>query len=294
MPAVQPASERKLPAAADESDDAKTMIATASPHQIKDIMGGKRPAPAGTHLPAPPPSPGRKASAGNLAPPPKGLTMPPSRSNPLGAPPSPPLSERNLAAARATGANAGLKMGNRAGSSTMKGVAPPSLASSTDEVETGRIKVGEDEDEQTDERTERRDIVKIGDEGLADAEAALEAMTYFQNAETAALKGDWTTAELLAKKAIKGDDSEPSYQVLLAWVQVQAGTLPADDAIRSISKVLIEDPANEKALFYRGRLLTKKNKLREAINDFDELLQANPNHLEAQIEVKALRAKLPP
>jgi tetratricopeptide (TPR) repeat protein len=169
---------------------------------------------------------------------------------------------------------------------TMKGIAP----APNDRPGTN---VGEDEDEETDERTERRDVMKIGDEGLADAEAALEAMSYFQNAETAALKGDWKTAELLAKKAIKGDDSEPSYPVLLAWVQAQAGTLPVDDAIRSISKVLIEDPSNEKALFYRGKLLTKKNKLREAINDFDELLSANPNHVEAQSEVKALRAKLP-
>jgi tetratricopeptide (TPR) repeat protein len=200
------------------------------------------------------------------------------------APPGPPPSERNMPAARATGANTGLKTGGRA--MTMKGIAP----APNDRPGTN---VGEDEDEETDERTERRDVMKIGDEGLADAEAALEAMSYFQNAETAALKGDWKTAELLAKKAIKGDDSEPSYPVLLAWVQAQAGTLPVDDAIRSISKVLIEDPSNEKALFYRGKLLTKKNKLREAINDFDELLSANPNHVEAQSEVKALRAKLP-
>jgi hypothetical protein len=295
-----PPSERKMPAAAEVSDDAKTMIATTSAQQIKELMAGKRPSPAGGALPPPPPSPVRKANP-NL-PPPK--PMPPSRSNQLAAPPVPPSSERNMPAARATGANPGTKPGPRPGAATMKGIAPappgtsvvPSVVSPKDEaenVETGRIKVGEDDDEQTDENTERRDIVSIGDDVLADAEAALEAMRHFQNAETAAVKGDWRTAEILAKKAVQGDDSEPRYQVLLAWVQSQAGTQPIDDAIRAISKVLIEDPANEKGLFYRGKLLTKKNKLREALNDFDELLAANPNHPEAQSEVKALRAKLP-
>jgi len=179
----------------------------------------------------------------------------------------------------------------------MKGVAPappeavPAIDAPEDEqnAKTGRIEIGDVEQE----LTERRDIVSIPEDGLADAEAALEAMTHIQNAEEALSRGDFRGAESCAKQATKGDPSEQSYAVVLSFAQAQAGTMPIDDAIRKISKVLIEDPANEKALFYRAKLLAKKNKLHEAINDYDELLSANPDHKEARSEVQALRAKLP-
>ena len=39
-----------------------------------------------------------------------------------------------------------------------------------------------------------------------------------------------------------------------------------------MSKVLIDDPSNERALFYRAKLLVMTNRLPEAFNDFNELL----------------------
>ncbi|MFO0737055.1 MAG: hypothetical protein U0270_14300 [Labilithrix sp.] len=316
MPAAAPQvppSERNMPAASPATDDAKTMIATASPEQIKALMAGKRPTvPGAAPPPLAPPPPLRKANSGNLPPKPS----PPSRSNQLAAPPAPPpSSERNMPAAaptpspssgskaaapppRATGANPKSATARAAPQTTMKGVAPappehvPSIRTPEDaeNAATGRIAISDE----SDERTERRDVVKVEEESLADAEAALEAMTHFQNAETALAKGDLKKAEDYAKKAAKFDPNDASYTALLAFVQAQNGTMPVDDAIRKISKVLIEDPSNEKGLFFRAKLLAKKNKLHEAINDFDELLNANPNHMEAQKEVQELRAKLPP
>lgn len=304
-----------MPAAA--QDDAKTMIAQTSPEAIKALMAAKRPAGApGSGLQPPPPgSVLRKTNPGNLPPKPS----PPSRSNQLAAAPVPPPSDRNMPAAAPTpspssgSARSGLSPnappvratgpGARAPASraphTMKGVAPapaanavPAINAPEDEqnAKTGRIEIGSEEEQ---ELTERRDIVSIAEDGLADAEAALEAMTHIQNAEEALARGDFRGGESYAKQATKGDPSEQSYAVVLAFAQAQTGAMPIDDAIRKISKVLIEDPANEKALFYRAKLLAKKNKLHEAINDFDELLSANPNHQAAKTEVQALRAKLP-
>lgn len=309
MPAASPQgppSERNLPAAS-AVDDGKTMVATATPQQIKELMAGKRPA-APPLAPPPAGPPVRKSNPGHLPPKP----TPPSRSNMLAAPAAAPPSERNIPAAvptpspssgsskvappsRATGA--GGKLVSRAPQTTMKGVAPappePTAAPVIKVPEVAQPKpIGISEE--SDEETQRRDAIKIEDEGLAEAERALEAMTDFQSAESALGKGDLRKAEDLAKKAVELDPSEASYAVLLAWVQAQSGSMPVDDAIRKISKVLIEDPSNEKALLYRAKLLAKKNKLHEAINDFDELLASNPDHAEAQSEVKALRAKLPP
>lgn len=136
--------------------------------------------------------------------------------------------------------------------------------------------------------------VEIGDDGLADAEAALEAMSSFRLAEGALQRNDIAAAEEHARRAVGGDPTQPDYLTLLAWIRSLAGAPQViDEAIRTMSKVLIEDPSNEKALFYRGKLLVRTNRLPEALNDFNELLSSNPNHREAQAEVRVLKAKLP-
>jgi Flp pilus assembly protein TadD len=136
--------------------------------------------------------------------------------------------------------------------------------------------------------------IEIGDEGLADAEAALEAMSSFRLAEGALQRNDIAAAEEHARRAVAGDPTQADYITLLAWVRAQSGAhQPTEEAIRTMSKVLIEDPSNEKALFYRGKLLVRTNRLPEALNDFNELLSANPHHREAQAEVRELKAKVP-
>lgn len=129
---------------------------------------------------------------------------------------------------------------------------------------------------------------------IDEAEAALEAMASFRLAETALQRNDAAAAEEHAMKAIAGDPTCGDYIALLAWIRaLGAAPQPIEEAIRTMSKVLIEDPSNERALFYRGKLLVRTNRLPEALHDFSELLSSNPNHREAQLEVRQLKAKLP-
>lgn len=134
---------------------------------------------------------------------------------------------------------------------------------------------------------------EINDDGLADAEAALEAMTHFRLAEAALQRNDLKTALQLAQKAVDGDPLQADYCSLLAWVQSLGGN-PAsvEEAIGTMNDVLGDDPSNERALFYRGKLFVRTNRLREALADFTELLEVTPNHREAAAEVRALKAKL--
>ncbi len=142
--------------------------------------------------------------------------------------------------------------------------------------------------------TAQHSAIEIGDAGIADAEEALEAMTSFRLAEGALERNDRAAAEEHAKKAVAGDPSQPDYIALLAWIRSLGGAPGVvEDSIRTISKVLIEDPSNEKALLYRGKLLVQTNRLHEAMNDFNELLSANPHHREAQAAAQELKAKLP-
>ena len=156
-----------------------------------------------------------------------------------------------------------------------------------------RFDLPEDEDDRS--QRSRPGTLEIGDEGLADGEAALEALQSFRLAEAALQRRDLQEAEVHARKAAAGDPSQADYITLLAWIRSLAITSPQglDEPIRTMSKVLIDDPSNERALFYRARLLVRTNRLPEAIHDLDELLSSNPSHRDAQAEAQRLRARLP-
>jgi hypothetical protein len=134
--------------------------------------------------------------------------------------------------------------------------------------------------------------IDFGD-GMEDAEAALEAMQNFRLAEAALQRNDIANAEQLAQKAVDGDPTQADYVTLLAWVKALGNDAAlVKSAVATMSKVLIEDPSNERALLYRGKLLVRTNRLHDALNDFNELLATNPHHREAASELRALKQKM--
>jgi hypothetical protein len=123
---------------------------------------------------------------------------------------------------------------------------------------------------------------------------SLSAVSCFRLAEAAFLRNDLAMAEEHARKAIERDPAHVDSISFLALIRGLGGApAVAEESLRTLSKILIDDPANERALLYRGKLLVRNNRLHEALNDFTELLAANPNHAEAQAEAATVRSKLP-
>ncbi|MBX3189304.1 MAG: hypothetical protein KF819_19930 [Labilithrix sp.] len=136
--------------------------------------------------------------------------------------------------------------------------------------------------------------IEIGDDGLADAEAALEAMQSFRLAEAALQRNDAAKALALAQKAVSGDPTQADYVTLLAWIKSLNGSPSTiEEAITTMTRVLGEDPSNERALLYRGKLFARTDRFQEAMADFTELLGGNPQHREAANEVRLLKSKMP-
>jgi hypothetical protein len=165
-------------------------------------------------------------------------------------------------------------------------VAPPAAAPN------GNAGGGNELDFELEDNRAQNGAIDIGDDGLADAEAALEAMQSFRLAESALQRNDLAAAQKLAQKAVSGDPTQSDYVILLAWIQ-SLGNDPAaiEQAISTMSQVLGDDPASERALLYRGRLFARTNRTSEALADFNELLAANPQHREALAEVRQLKSK---
>jgi len=125
------------------------------------------------------------------------------------------------------------------------------------------------------------------------AEKALEAMTHFRLAESALQRGDLAQAERLAARAVASDAEQTDYRALHAWVRAQATTTDAAalEGIDALTGVLAEDADNERALLYRGKLYKRVNRTREALKDFERIVQANPRHREASTEARLLKQR---
>jgi tetratricopeptide (TPR) repeat protein len=135
-------------------------------------------------------------------------------------------------------------------------------------------------------------VVELGDDGMADAEAALEAMQSFRLAEAALQRNDIAGAEKLARKAVDADPAQIDYVTLLAWIRALNNDAAAvEEAIATMTQALSDDPSSERALLYRGKLLSRTNRFQEALADFNELLAANPQNRDAQAEVRHLKSK---
>jgi tetratricopeptide (TPR) repeat protein len=178
-----------------------------------------------------------------------------------------------------TSPKASLAQAQPATSSAANGVADPS-----DDIDVDLGDVG---------GSPNNSAIEIGDDGLADAEAALEAMQSFRLAEAALQRNDIAGAQKLAQKAVDGDPTQADYVTLLAWIRGLANSPAAvDEAIATLSRVLGDDPASERALLYRGKLLARANRNAEALADFNELLASNPQHRDAQAELRQLKSKM--
>jgi cytochrome c-type biogenesis protein CcmH/NrfG len=128
---------------------------------------------------------------------------------------------------------------------------------------------------------------------MADAEAALEAMQHFRMAEAALQRNDVGSAQQLAQKAVDADPSQPDYLTLLVWIKALGGNPAAiEEGIATLSRVLGDDPANERALLYRGKLFARTSRLQEALKDLMELAAANPQNRDAQNELRLVKSRL--
>jgi tetratricopeptide (TPR) repeat protein len=129
---------------------------------------------------------------------------------------------------------------------------------------------------------------------FADAERLLEAMTHFRLAEEALQRNDLAEAERLAARAVVNDPTQLDYVALHIWIRAMTSTKNDGfgEAVLALSKLLAEEPKNERALLYRGKLLKKTSRIREALRDFERLLQANPRHHEANQEIRLLKQRV--
>ena len=129
---------------------------------------------------------------------------------------------------------------------------------------------------------------------IANAERALEGMTHFRLAESALQRSDLTQAERLAARAVISDPDQTDYVALHAWIRAMSNATDegTTEAIQTLTRLLVGEGGQlERALLYRGKLFKRMNRAREALRDFERLVQVNPRHREAATEVRLLKQR---
>jgi tetratricopeptide (TPR) repeat protein len=142
----------------------------------------------------------------------------------------------------------------------------------------------DEEEEKTDQPTRAAD---------QSVERALQGMRDFRQAEIALQRGDLEGAARLAESAAQADPEQVDYVALLAWARAMGGAPNATaDGIDALTRLLGSAPKHERALLYRGLLLKRAGRDKDALRDFTRVLELNPKSSQAASEVRMLKGRL--
>jgi tetratricopeptide (TPR) repeat protein len=130
---------------------------------------------------------------------------------------------------------------------------------------------------------------------VSDARALREQSdALWQRAESLAKRGEYEIALVTARAALKVGNSEPAREALLGWLIYQhggGGNRIHPHVWKCINHALQRDPLCEEALYYKGMLLLRTDKIDAAYAHFQRVLLMNPKHMESQREVRIIEMR---
>jgi hypothetical protein len=124
---------------------------------------------------------------------------------------------------------------------------------------------------------------------------ALAAAAAFKRGELAMKRDQPGEAILEYKAACDLDPNEVDYAGMLAWAKFcAAGDKAAigGETRKMLERAVFKSQRPERARFYLGRVERMLGRDKEALRQFQEVLELKPNHAEAASEVRAIEARL--
>jgi curved DNA-binding protein CbpA len=114
----------------------------------------------------------------------------------------------------------------------------------------------------------------------------LRANTAFQKAEVFLKRGNLALAEKEALIAFQSDPSQADHVALHVWIQAQKPNADLTDLAVQLEKAAKSEPNNLRVRWYRGQLLKRLGRAREALHDFRFIVERDPRHTDAHREVR--------
>lgn len=120
----------------------------------------------------------------------------------------------------------------------------------------------------------------------AQVQKVLRATTAFQKAEVLLKRGNLALAEKEALIAFENDPSQADHVALHVWIQAQKPDANLTDLAVVLEKAAKTEPNNLRVRWYRGQLLKRLGRAREALHDFRFIVERDPRHTDAHREVR--------
>jgi hypothetical protein len=114
----------------------------------------------------------------------------------------------------------------------------------------------------------------------------LRATTAFQKAEVLLKRGNLALAEKEAALAFENDPSQADHVALHVWIQAQKPGADMTELMVQLEKAAKSEPNNLRVRWYRGQLLKRLGRAREALHDFRFIVERDPRHTDAHREVR--------
>jgi len=136
---------------------------------------------------------------------------------------------------------------------------------------------------------------KVYDESLLTGDSAdeaaqvqkvLKATSAFQKAEVLLKRGNLALAEKEAQIAFENDPSQADHVALHVWIRAQDPNADLLSLAVQLEKAAKSEPNNLRVRWYRGQLLKRMGRMREALLDFRFIVERDPRHTDAHREVR--------
>ncbi len=115
----------------------------------------------------------------------------------------------------------------------------------------------------------------------------VEATSYRQRAEVLLSRNDTAGAEQAAALAVELHRDNADGLALLGWLRaMKPGATSLSDGLKHLDEAIRLSPKLDRALYYRGALLKRANRLDEALRDFKAAVDVNPKNMDAVREVR--------
>lgn len=131
----------------------------------------------------------------------------------------------------------------------------------------------------------------------AQVQRVLKANNAFQKAEVLLKRGNLALAEKEALTAFENDPSQADHVALHVWIQAQKPGADLTSLAVQLEKAARTEPNNLRVRWYRGQLLKRLGRERDALHDFRFIVERDPRHTDAHREVRLYamrRANRPP
>jgi curved DNA-binding protein CbpA len=138
-------------------------------------------------------------------------------------------------------------------------------------------------------RKQYDELLKQGAGGAEEQEQVqrlVRAATSFQKAQVLLRRNNLAGAEEAARSALADAPDEADHFALVAWLDSMKPGADLEKSLRELNRAAKLEDANLRVRWYRGQVLKRLGRGRQAIEDFRLIVERDPRHVDAQRELR--------